>query len=88
MILEELPYLGDGLAERSPELFFAKHGLEPGTIDLCIDLLEGPVKEDARYYTPPNKYDNVISISTVEHFGMGDEFDWRGPMEGLNNLVK
>jgi len=101
MILEELPYLGDGLAERSPELFFAKHGLEPGTIvevgnvfipgvspDLCVDLLEGPVKEDARYYTPSNKYDNVISISTVEHFGMGDEFDWRGPVEGLNNVVK
>ncbi len=32
MILEELPYLGDGPAERAPELFFAKHGLEPGTI--------------------------------------------------------
>lgn len=98
--LEELPYLGNGNAERAPELFFAKYGIVPGTIaeignvyipgvlpDLCVDLLEGPVMEDARYFVPSDKYDNVISISTVEHFGMGDEFDWRGPLEGLRNLV-
>ena len=99
MILEELPYLGNGPADRAPKLFFAKHGLEPGTIveigivlipgvspDICVDLYEGPIKEDARYYTPVPKYDNIISISTIEHFDTTSEFDWRGLIEGLNNL--
>lgn len=31
-MLSVLPYMGDGGAERAPELFFAKHGLAQGTI--------------------------------------------------------
>ena len=96
----ELPFLGNGPAERSPELFFAKHALTGGTIaeignvsipgvspDLCVDLFEGPVKEDARCFRPPVEFDNVISISTIEHFGTGRHFDWTGPIAGLKNIV-
>lgn len=102
MVLQQLPYMGDGRAERSPELFFCKYGLEPGSIieignvkipgivpDICVDLYEGPLKEDARFWNPEQKYDNVISISTIEHFGTSsDEFDWRGPMQGLENIIE
>ncbi len=82
MIYRELPFLGDG-AERAPEIFFAKVDIQPGTIvfvgnihipsihpDFCVELYEGPVKQDTRTYVPAEKYDNVISISTIEHVGM------------------
>lgn len=67
MIYRELPFLG-GRAERAPEIFFAKVDIQPRTIafignvhipgidpDLCVDLYEGPMKEDARTYVPAVK---------------------------------
>jgi len=99
MIYKVLPFLG-GSAERGLERFFAKAGIQHGTIafvgnfqilgvkpDLCVDLYEGPVKEDARTFVPPEKYDNVISISTIEHAGTGDMFDPQGPKQAIRNII-
>ncbi len=36
---------------------------------------------------PAKKYDNVISISTIEHMGMGDVFNPRGPKKAIKNIV-
>jgi hypothetical protein len=99
LIYNELPFLG-GKAVRAPEIFFTKAGMSFGTVayignvhipgvkpDLCIDFYEGPIKEDVRKYVPPTKYDNVMSTSTIEPVGMGEQFDPKGSKEAIKKIV-
>jgi len=35
----------------------------------CIDKYEGPIQEDILQYKPGCKFERIVSVSTLEHFG-------------------
>lgn len=51
-----------------------------------VDICEGPTfKEDFEFWEPKHNYDFLLSISTLEHVGTGDN---NLPKEGIQKTIK